>query len=419
MGSKVSVQQKKMGSKKDILGELISIGDPHRFVAKCYLYLSPEELKACRLVSTTWNEFILKDLWKEGTWGKGELRKKLVARWKTVEPVTEELNRVEDVWTMFSNETHVFCGFRRHGHVAVFNLSDGLLVKELTPSEVSPCNQNVYTKLSGADGIVAANMWNEVLAVWSTQPDKMEQLHCYNALNFQCPTCQDFEYSRPHSQVHQSTVAHRHKVAFLVSHGSKYSVVVLEKVGSTWVDKTLACFSGDFHYLASDSQWLAAVDESSKKLRLWDGDNSLPEVFLPGCENLQPRAISMEHPYIVASFASSNGLNTQATLIKVFKMVDSVPCLIKTVRFDNCARVFTENKSLIGFVQEGEMILVEKKELFSPQGAISRKINIEGALCSSQINATTIVLVRPETGDKGTELLMKKDFWMTNNIMET
>ena len=80
MGSKVSVQQKKMGSKKDILGELISIGDPHRFVAKCYLYLSPEELKACRLVSTTWNEFILKDLWKEGTWGKGELRKKLI--WK-------------------------------------------------------------------------------------------------------------------------------------------------------------------------------------------------------------------------------------------------------------------------------------------------------------------------------------------------
>ena len=55
----------------DILGELMSKGDGagDSFVAKCYLYLSPEELKACRLVSRTWNEFIQEYLWKD-TWGK-------------------------------------------------------------------------------------------------------------------------------------------------------------------------------------------------------------------------------------------------------------------------------------------------------------------------------------------------------------
>ena len=64
----------------DILGELISQDDPHRFVASCYLYLSPEELKNCRLVCRTWNKFILNDLWREGTWGKEQLRKKLALR---------------------------------------------------------------------------------------------------------------------------------------------------------------------------------------------------------------------------------------------------------------------------------------------------------------------------------------------------
>ena len=93
----------------DILGEWISLNDPHRFVAKCFLYLSPEELKACRLVTNKWNEFILKELWKEGTWGKEQLRKMLVARWQTVEPVAEVLDRgMQSVSSMTATNTHVF-----------------------------------------------------------------------------------------------------------------------------------------------------------------------------------------------------------------------------------------------------------------------------------------------------------------------
>ena len=80
-------------SEGDILGELMSRDEgARRFVANCFLLLSPEELKACRLVSTTWAGFILEDLWKS-SWGRRELREKLVTRWKTVDPMNVQLNQ--------------------------------------------------------------------------------------------------------------------------------------------------------------------------------------------------------------------------------------------------------------------------------------------------------------------------------------
>ena len=72
----------------DILSQLMLMDvGAQKFVANCFLLLSPEQLKACRLVSTTWAGFILEDLWKS-SWGKRELREKLVTRWKTVDPMT-------------------------------------------------------------------------------------------------------------------------------------------------------------------------------------------------------------------------------------------------------------------------------------------------------------------------------------------
>ena len=158
-------------SEGDILGELMSRDEgARRFVANCFLLLSPEELKACRLVSTTWAGFILEDLWKS-SWGRRELTEKLVTRWTTVDPMTVELKRGMQrlVSSIFSTDAHVFCGFYQHGKIAVYDLSTGLLFKELTPDK-RRLNYIPCTQLAGGDGIVAAAMWETVVTVWSTRP---------------------------------------------------------------------------------------------------------------------------------------------------------------------------------------------------------------------------------------------------------
>ena len=85
------------------------------------------------------------------------------------------------------------------------------------------------------------------------------------------------------------------------------------------------------------------------------------------------------------------------------------------------------NQQCIGFTHNTngiKMTLVEKKELYtSTSETTSRQIDLEVRLqdCnqfSTAINTTSIVIVRMEP-DKKDCLLMRKDFWMTNNIGET
>ena len=424
-------------SEGDILGELMSRDEgARRFVANCFLLLSPEELKACRLVSTTWAGFILEDLWKS-SWGRRELREKLVTRWKTVDPMNVQLNQgMQSVSSIFSTDAHVFCGF--HGKVAVYDLSTGLLVKELTPPDKERPNYSSCSELAGGDGIVAACMHAmTVVTVWSTQPDKMVQLHCFEVLNYHCqdPTCE-------HGDVAEITVVNRHKVAFLVAHSdwSKASLVVLEMVGDGWVNKTLTCFSSQWDWLdklklASDSDWLALLDSSNKKLRLWDGDNvSSPELVLPDCDELSVAGMSVEFPHLIVFF-NDNDLNHREALIKVYKMGDSVPSLVKTICFKgiSCIDVTAKaNKPIIGVHtldldgQWYQIILFHMRDLYdreiSPEETSRRQINIGGGNRRKRqliaINTTSIVFVEVERDEQGRELklLKRKDFWMTNNI---
>ena len=88
--------------------QLLAIGEGAFFVS-CLLHLSPEDLKACRLVNKTWNKVI-----KERVWGNKRARKrleeKLLNRWKTTNPETVQLGTVpRGVRVIFCNNSHVFC----------------------------------------------------------------------------------------------------------------------------------------------------------------------------------------------------------------------------------------------------------------------------------------------------------------------
>ena len=78
----------------DYISQLLAIGEGgEHFFVSCLLRLSPEDLKACRLVNKTWNDLI-----KERVWGNKRARKrleeKLLNRWKTTNPETVQLGTV-------------------------------------------------------------------------------------------------------------------------------------------------------------------------------------------------------------------------------------------------------------------------------------------------------------------------------------
>ena len=117
------------------MSQLLAIGEGgQHFFVSCLLHLSPEDLKACRLVNKTWNRVI-----KERVWGNRKARKlleeKLAHRWKTTNPETLQMVTVpQRVEAIFCNNTHVFCGMFR-GKVKVYSLTDGQWVRDLESGE--------------------------------------------------------------------------------------------------------------------------------------------------------------------------------------------------------------------------------------------------------------------------------------------
>ena len=65
-----------------IVSELMLYDEgPRKFLANCFLLLTPAEIKACRLACKQWNKFIVDDVWKSKR-GRKQLDQKLEHRWK-------------------------------------------------------------------------------------------------------------------------------------------------------------------------------------------------------------------------------------------------------------------------------------------------------------------------------------------------
>ena len=390
------------------------------------------------MVCRKWDEFI-KDMWKSNQ-GQKELTKKLENRWKSSDPtdVAElRLELKEEVNSIFTDNTHIFCGFcGLLPVVAVYNLASGVMVKELTPGEVRP-GRNTFTDLAGGDGILAAGMWGQVLTVWSTttNPDKMEQLHCFSAVNYNCPVSTCEHVGDPALSAIQ--VVNRHKVAFTVCGGLqrssyKTSLVVLE-AGRL---ETLACFpdwlTGP---LATDSSWLAFLDRESKKLSVWEGDRRIQEALLPGWQDdslmLRNNMFlhhhpSMKFPYLAVFFYKQNGNH----VIKVYETEHLN--VLKTLCLEDCQSrvVVSFNKSVIGFLgrrrynQPQQFHQIGKKDLFNrevpPEKTFQRRITIEGGRWEDNVDLNTTSIVALQKEEKSGEreesgdlyLLKRKDFWI-------
>ena len=82
-----------------------------RFVTDFFLLLDPEDLKACRLVSKQWAEFIKREVWNN-QYSKKRLTQKLLLRWMNENPKEEvlfsqEVNLKQRITNMLCDEEHV------------------------------------------------------------------------------------------------------------------------------------------------------------------------------------------------------------------------------------------------------------------------------------------------------------------------
>ena len=186
-----------METEYDFVSALLAIGDGGvEFFASCLLHLDPDELKACRLVNSAWDEFVRKEVWGRRR-RRLLLKEKLVERWKNSDLAAEEFGHVTmalnpylepfemgTVDSIFCNDSHVFCGLQS-GKVGVYCLTTGEWVRDLMPGKVDEVHFSNGTKVAGGDLVVAAAMWNTIVTVWSGKKE-MDQLFCLDVVNYPC-----------------------------------------------------------------------------------------------------------------------------------------------------------------------------------------------------------------------------------------
>ena len=91
---------------EDFVSMLLGHIDGRNCFISALLLLTPNELKACRLVSTTWNKFIMEELWgRKG--GREKLGQKLVEGWRNMEARMVRIGKAKDeMESIFCNKAH-------------------------------------------------------------------------------------------------------------------------------------------------------------------------------------------------------------------------------------------------------------------------------------------------------------------------
>ena len=422
------------------MSQLLTIGEGDFFVS-CLLHLSPEDLKACRLVNKTWNKVI-----KERVWGNKRARKrleeKLLNRWKTTNPEAVQLGTVpRGVQAIFCNNSHVFCGMYG-GEVKVYSLADGQWVRDLESREEG---LEVWG-IRGGETIVAAQLGTRVVTIWSSK-EEMGRLHSFDACNHE---------GMEGGRVRNIKVT-RNKVIILLKDNRTLStrhwfhqLVVLQEGEHNWENKFLETFSTPrLGKLALHKDcWGVAGDDESRprhsdnlKIKLWKDELFSQDIELPGVSSYGVRDVVLESPFLVVG--GDGWIDGRATFwIKVFQLaadklmedLNSAAPLIKTLQFPGfylseliCTGLVLGCVLKPGDNGERSLVLFEKTALLEastlPEQTSRNRVHL-GATNNDLVdmNTTSLVFIQKSEsesspGRDGQEqnYLCKKDFWMSGN----
>ena len=427
----------------DFVSKLLTIrqGWGRNFFVSCLLFLSPEDLKACRLVNTTWDEVI-----KGGLWGNKSARKrleeKLGERWKSANPEAVKLGSVpERVQDIFCNNKHIFCGIDG-GKVKVYTVTDGQWLRDLESSVEDLMDLNIG-RICGDESIMAARLEGRAVTVWSIK-EEMGRVYFFDVRNYN---------GMERSYVEDVKVSGNYVIVLLSGRdskhpGSTYQLVVLhEGEQHTWENKILESFSTPgWAKLAVDKDWWAIVGKERNrrdilKVKFWKEGLFRRDIDLLGVSaDYEITYVAMVSPFLIVGVQDWS-VGSETFLIKVFELAsdklmeepDTSAPLIKTVHFPG----FTAGKFLyIGLVfgclllpfdenHEPSLVVFEKTALLDsatlPEQTEGNRIPL--LLHHSPVfgmNTTSIFFIqRPALGteDRARNFLCEKDFWMCGNIV--
>ena len=407
----------------DFVTKLLAIGQGwgQSFFVSCLLYLSPEDLKACRLVNTTWDKVI-----KEKVWGNKKARKtleeKLSQRWTTTNPEAVELTMLPlSVGALFCNDKYVFCGMCG-GSIKVFSL-DGQWVRDLEEGWefLKICGNESFVKMCGNESIVAAEVfsgWGCVFTIWSSK-EEMGRLHSFQP---------DYNMSSSFKVTDQVN-----KVVILLCGRGSEQLVVLQEGENNWETKTLESFPTPGRLrgkLAVDKDFIAVVGNDqrpdSAKVKLWKEEIFVQDILLPGLSADDDfNDVVMQSPILIVS-GSARSNEIVAPWIKVFQMEKlNAVTLIKTVHVapELYGGPLFCNGPVVGWevvnLESGILMnLFEKTALLDPETGEQTERNViplpqvDWETSSARgHNTTSLVFVRSPQ-----DFLYKKDVWMSNTV---
>ena len=391
---------------QDLVSLLLGHIDGRSCLESALLLLNPDELKNCRLVSSTLNEFIMEELWGTKA-GREKLRQKLVDAWRNGEARMVMIGKAKDeLESIFCSNQFVFCGLEnrlgQRNDISMHGLPSGNWIKDLNlaprPNLVLDDHWSHSTEVVGSKDLVAAVLWGRVVVFWEVKEGEMVQLEplylgnqrCWKGVVQVCGTkAAILARPRPHGR-------------FGPNQGMS-SLILMEKGTSGWEKKTLTeltlhagglpAINGDFIALAKDvySQRLLPSELTDTRISLWCGDKELPDVLLPGRMGQTVTGIIMEVPFVILSLVTrlqtigSMLSKSMDATIKVYSVstsnrmeeISSQGSLLKNIPItgglvgDHIRLIF--NDFIIGHVQQPQasgdvsVHIMDKKLLLNPK----------------------------------------------------
>ena len=419
-----------------------------RFVMNFFLLLDPEDLKACRLVSKQWNEFIKREVWRN-QYGKKRLTHKLLQRWMAGNPKEEvffsqEVNFENQIEDIVCDEEYVYCADST-GKVMMFRLSDGVMERELNPGpederlDIFDPGYLGHPKMAAKKDLLALTgsvrdpvlITIPTLTVWNTTTSSTGEVV--------------FRGGSRGSRIMAMEVMEG-KIAIVEGSGVGWrhrSLVVIEKVDNVWMRKDLAQWplprSAETCMASYNDVWVV-LELDIDTLRVYTGSDDGKELKMPVSGNEYTWVMSMSLPFLVTLRAQGS----RNCIVQVFKVptedIGTDISLLKSINIEGVGFINLPLKPfysnfVVGVLYSRQTVgdilhVFDTAKLLDvsvlPENVEWREVKLGGTgnwNCSARnrsMNTTSLVYIKNQGGhgQPHRQSLVKRDFWMSNSKSE-
>ena len=418
-----------------------------RFVMNFFLLLDPEDLKACRLVSKQWNEFIKREVWRN-QYGKKRLTHKLLQRWMAGNPKEEvffsqEVNFENQIEDIVCDEEYVYCADST-GKVMMFRLSDGVMERELNPG---PEDERLDIFDSGYLGHPKMAAKKDLLALTGSVRDPVlitiPTLTVWNTTTSSTGEVV-FRGGSRGSRIMAMEVMEG-KIAIVEGSGVGWrhrSLVVIEKVDNVWMRKDLAQWplprSAETCMASYNDVWVV-LELDIDTLRVYTGSDDGKELKMPVSGNEYTWVMSMSLPFLVTLRAQGS----RNCIVQVFKVptedIGTDISLLKSINIEGVGFINLPLRPfystfVVGVLYSRQTVgnnlhVFDTAKLLDvsvlPENVEWREVKLGTGnwYCSPRnrsMNTTSLVYIKNQGGygQPHRQSLVKRDFWMSNSKSE-